>query len=90
MLGFAQLFNLFAGDAVGFEGTISTRTERLGSQVKQNQSAQERMSQRIDQYRARLLAQYTALDANMGRMTSLADYVSQQMSMLANSMSSGR
>lgn len=80
--GFGQKFNQFTSSALGFEGVISSRTERLNATIKSNQDAQARMGLRMEKYEARLLAQYTALDVNMGQMNSMANYVAQQMGVL--------
>lgn len=82
--GFGQKFNKFTSNALGFDGVISTRTERLNATIKSNQDAQARMGLRMEKYEARLLAQYTALDVNMGQMSSMANYVNQQLGMLLN------
>lgn len=63
-LGFGQLFSQFAGQALGLDGAISSHTQRLGAEIKSLQTEQERVNSQIDQYRARLLSQYTALDTN--------------------------
>lgn len=63
-LGFGQLFAQFTSQALGLEGAISSHTQRLGAEIKSLQSEQERVNSQIDQYRARLLSQYTALDVN--------------------------
>lgn len=82
--GFGQKFNQFTSNALGFDGVISSRTERLSATIKSNQDAQARMGLRMEKYEARLLAQYTALDVNMGQMNSMANYVGQQLGMLLN------
>ena len=68
---------------LGVDGSLGGRTSGLQSRLKDNQDAQARMQVRIDAFEARVRAQYTALDAQMGQMTSLSNYVTQQMTMLA-------
>src|SRR5574337_523838 len=86
--GFGQLFNNLASQAIGFNGSISVRTNGLNTELQNNQSDQDRMNARIAQYQARLLAQYNALDTTMAQMTSLSSYVSQQITAMLNSSSS--
>lgn len=80
--GFGQRFTQFAKNAAGFEGTLTARNEGLQAALKNNQNRQDRMSDRLGQYEARLLKQYSALDATMAQMNSMANYVTQQLAAL--------
>jgi flagellar hook-associated protein 2 len=74
------------GDALlGFDGPISTRTEGLTMRKDFNADQQERLELRVQMTEKRLRAQYTALDAMMGKLSGLSEYVSQQMAMFTNS-----
>ena len=80
--GFGQRFAQFTKSAAGFDGTLSARNEGLEAALRINRSRQERMSDRLGQYEARLLKQYTALDTSMAQMNSMANYVTQQIAAL--------
>ena len=79
-----QLRN-FANQALGVDGSLTTRTTGLQSRLHDNQDQQTRMQDRIDAYEARVRAQYTALDQQMSQLNGLSNYVTQQMSLLAKS-----
>ncbi len=83
--GLATGFKSLADGMLGVEGQLSSRAESLRASVKRNEKDQERLEDRVARTQERLLKQYQALDARMGTLTSLSDYVSQQMTML-NSM----
>jgi len=74
------------GDSLlSVDGAISTRTDGLRKRIELNQDAQDRLDLRVAQTEKRLRAQYTALDATLGRMSGLSQYVTQQMAMFTNS-----
>ena len=66
------------------EGTLPSRTESLQERVRNNKEAQARLEDRVARTQERLLRQYSALDTRMGQLSGLANYVSQQMTMLNN------
>lgn len=82
LAGFGQRFTQFAKNAAGFDGTLSARNEGLEAALKNNKGRQDRMSDRLGQYEARLLRQYTALDTSMAQMNAMASYVTQQIAAL--------
>ncbi|UZG43521.1 flagellar filament capping protein FliD [Caldimonas thermodepolymerans] len=77
--GFAQRFRSLAAALTSSEGLISTRTEGLKESIKRNEDQQNRLEDRVALVQQRLLRQYTALDASLSSLNSLANYVSQQV-----------
>ncbi|WP_128001553.1 flagellar filament capping protein FliD [Piscinibacter defluvii] len=77
--GFGKRFRVFASDVLGVDGTLTTRSDGLAEKLKRNQDAQERLEDRLAQVQKRLEAQYTALDAQMGKLNGLSSYVTQQI-----------
>lgn len=81
--GFATKFRNFADNVLGVDGSITTRTNGLNIQLKNNQQRQSDLDARAQLYEKRLRAQYGALDTTMARLTSQGNYVTQML----NSMS---
>ncbi len=77
--GFGKRFRVFATDVLGIEGTLTARSDGLSEKLKRNQNAQDRLEERLAQVQKRLEAQYTALDAQMGKLNGLSSYVTQQV-----------
>lgn len=68
------------GDAVlGTEGTVTARQAGLRKLKASNTDRQDALEDRVAQTEKRLRAQYQQLDASMARLTSLQNYVSQQI-----------
>lgn len=82
--GFGTRFQDLADDAIGFEGTVPSRTEGLQQRLSQNQDEQDRLEERVALVQQRLLRQYTALDTQMSRIKGLFSSVSAQMASLSN------
>lgn len=83
--GFATLFRTQADQALGVDGSIASRSEGLRDRITRNEKRQAELEVRVSQVEARLRKQYTALDARMGQLQSLSNYVSQQVTLLNNS-----
>ena len=83
--GFATLFRTQANQALGIDGSIASRSDGLRSSISRNEKRQAELENRVAQTEARLRKQYTALDAQMGQLQSLSNYVTQQMAVLNNS-----
>lgn len=64
---------------LGVEGAISSRQDGLRRLKTANSTRQQQLEDRIALTEKRLRAQYQALDTNMSRLTSLQNYVSQQI-----------
>lgn len=82
--GFATKFRNFADNVLGIDGSITTRTDGLNTQLKDNQQQQSDLDARSQLYEQRLRAQYSALDTTMAGLTSQGNYVTQMI----NSMTS--
>lgn len=77
--GIAYQFRQLGDLLLGADGTLTTRTEGLQKQIALNQDQQDTLERRAAQTEARLRAQYTALDATIGRLNSMSNYVTQQI-----------
>lgn len=77
--GMAVRIKEFAGGLLGADGTFATKTKSLETSVKRNADDQQKVNDRAARTEARLLAQYTRLDAAMGKLDALNSYVAQQV-----------
>ncbi len=82
--GLATRFKQVGDRMLGTDGVLSSRQEGLNARLKRNQAEQDRVNDRVERTRERLLKQYQALDVRLGQLTALSTYVSQQMTMLNN------
>ena len=80
--GIATRLRRMADGVLGTDGTLSNRTDGLRKRLDLNQDRQDSLSLRIEQIEKRLRAQYTALDRQMGQLSGLSGYVTQQMNLL--------
>ena len=80
--GIAVRLRSLADNILGIDGTLRTRSDGQRPRIDNNQTQQDRLNDRVAQTEKRLRAQYTALDRQMGQLTSLSNYVTQQMAML--------
>ena len=64
------------------DGTLTARNEGLRKLITKNTDDQGRLNDRVDRYRVRLVAQYTAMDANLSKLSSLSNYVTQTLASL--------
>ena len=78
--GFGKRFRIATSAMLGIDGSLTTRTTGLASQLKRNQNDQDTLSNRLVSTEARLRAQYTALDTKMASLTSQSSYITQQIS----------
>lgn len=78
--GMALRIKDFATGMLDSEGVFATKTKSIQSAVKRNTEDQERVAERASRLETRLLAQYTRLDTNLGKLNALNSYVSQQVS----------
>lgn len=69
----------FTAGLLSSDGVFATKDTSMKDQLKRNTKDQERLTTRVNNYEKRLLAQYTALDVKMASLTSLDNYVSQQI-----------
>lgn len=77
--GLALGFKALADGMLGTDGALTARSEGLRASIKRNEKEQERLEDRINRVRERLLRQYSALDTNLNRLSGLEKYVSQQI-----------
>ena len=85
--GFATLLLQQADQALGVNGALATRSEGLRSSISRNEKRRAELEDRVAQTETRLRKQYTVLDAQMGQLQSLSNYVTQQMALLSNDKS---
>jgi flagellar hook-associated protein 2 len=83
--GFAKRYAMLADAMLSVDGIITTRSESLRRQIDANEDKQDRMSDRVALFEQRLIAQYTAMDANMARLNSLSAFMTQQIAALTAS-----
>lgn len=69
----------FTSGLLSSDGVFATKDDSMKAQLKRNTQDQERLTTRVNNYEKRLLAQYTALDVKMASLTSLDNYVTQQI-----------
>ena len=81
--GFAKRYALLTSAVLGSTGAITTRTEGLRKQITNNSDKQQRLNAHVDLYEKRLVAQYTAMDANLSKLNGLSAYVTQQLAALS-------
>jgi flagellar hook-associated protein 2 len=77
--GIATILRSRADQALGVDGSLSTRSEGLRTRISTNEKRQAELTDRVAQVEARLRAQYTALDRKMAELQSLSGYVAQQV-----------
>ena len=83
--GFARRYSTLATQVLGTDGSLTTRTEGLRERLTRNGEDQARVGERVQRFQARLVAQYTAMDASLSRLNALSSYVTQQMNALNKS-----
>ncbi len=76
--GFTRRFANLAKQLLDIEGSLTTRTEGLQKLIEKNSDSQARLEDRVERFQQRLVAQYTAMDANLSRLNALGAYVTQQ------------
>lgn len=78
-LGLGNRFKAFADSMVGIDGLLSSQSSGLQSRLDSNKKDQDAEQSREDDMQKRLTAQYSALDTQMASLTSLSNYVTQQI-----------
>lgn len=71
-------------DMLGEQGVVSTRTEGLNATQRRLSQRENSLQARLDAVEARYRAQFVRLDAALTRMQGTSNYLSQQLSALAN------
>jgi len=77
--GMAVRLKNFTQGMLDAGGTLNTKNQSLQSAIDRNNKEQDRVTDRTERMEARLLAQYSRLDAQLGKLTALNDYVAQQV-----------
>jgi flagellar hook-associated protein 2 len=80
-VGFGWKIKTFAEGLIDSDGTVTNKTEALQASIKRNTLDQERVNDKAARSEKRLLAQYNAMDASVGKLNSLSAFVSQQITM---------
>lgn len=83
--GIAVRFANLSKQVTGSDGTISTRTDSIKSNIKRKEANIDSLELRATNVEKRLRAQYTALDQTSTRLNGLSAYVTQQLAALNNS-----
>jgi flagellar hook-associated protein 2 len=83
--GLGQQLLSFANTALSFDGQLKTATTGLQSRIDQNNTRTTELQDHLTLFSQRLRDRYNALDTQMSQLNSLASYVNQQMTALANS-----
>ncbi|MFX8747359.1 flagellar filament capping protein FliD, partial [Acinetobacter baumannii] len=83
--GFARRFADLAQNALGVNGLLTTRKDGLQRLISKNSDDQTALNNRVDLFQQRLVAQYTALDANVAKLNALQGYVTQQIAQMNKS-----
>lgn len=77
--GLALGFKALADGMLGVDGALTSRSEGLRNSIKRNEKDQERIEDRVERTRERLLRQYSALDTKLNQLTGLNAYITQQI-----------
>ncbi|HZF78177.1 MAG TPA: flagellar filament capping protein FliD [Rubrivivax sp.] len=88
--GFARRYADLSSRVLGLEGSVTTRSDGLRKLITKNSSDQAKVEERAERLKARLVSQYTALDANLAKLNALGGYVTQQLNALQKTSNSGR
>ena len=77
--GFALKLKSFAEGLLATGGSVANKNDALQSALKRNNKDQGKVNQRVAAVEQQLRRQYSALDAQMGNLTALNSYISQQV-----------
>jgi flagellar hook-associated protein 2 len=81
--GFARRYAQLAQQVLATDGSIETRTQGLRTRIDKISDDKDRLNDRVDAFQARLVQQYTAMDANVARLNAINSYLTQQLAQLA-------
>lgn len=85
--GFATQLQKWGDSLLSSDGAITTRNDSMQRQITANGKAQESFNNRMTSVEARIRAQYTALDTQMGKLNNLSSYMTQQITNMNKSSS---
>jgi flagellar hook-associated protein 2 len=77
-----RMVDLISG-IVGLDGSLEAKTDGLQKDLERISEDRARLDLRIESYRERLVAQFSAADSLIAQLNSTQDYVSQQLAALA-------
>ncbi len=77
--GFGQMFRGFGDDRLSSEGVLTTRRDAIQDRIDRNNDRAERLEARLVLVEKRLTEQYGRLDTSIARLSSLQNYVTQQI-----------
>ena len=79
--GFGLKLKRFADGLLSADGLVGTKTDGIQRSIDRNGREQERVNDRAARVEKRLLQQYNAMDAAVGRLNGLNAFVSQQITL---------
>lgn len=79
--GFGLKVKEFASGLIASGGRLTNRTDALQSAIARNTKDQERVTDRVTRAEARYLAQYSAMDTNVAKLSAINSFISQQISL---------
>ncbi|MBD3893127.1 flagellar filament capping protein FliD [Hydrogenophaga sp.] len=79
--GFGLKVDAFADGLIAADGMVSTKKAGIQQSISRNGREQDRVNERAQRVELRLLAQYNAMDAQVGRLNSLNAFVTQQITL---------
>ena len=77
--GFGLKFRDFSKGLIAADGRVSNKSTALQGDIKRNTDDQDRVNARAARVEKQLRAQYSALDTQLARMSSLSSYVNAQV-----------
>ncbi len=77
--GFGLKLRDLASGLLAADGTVSNKSTALQGAISRNGDEQDRVSERAARVEKRLRAQYSALDAQMAKISGLSTYVTAQL-----------
>jgi len=77
--GFALKLRDFAKGLIGADGTVANKSTALQGAISRNGDEQDRITEHAARVEKQLRAQYSALDAQMAKMSGLSSYVTAQL-----------
>jgi flagellar hook-associated protein 2 len=80
--GYAARLDALLDAALGSNGTIAARTKGINATIDDLDSQREVLARRLAQIEQRYRAQFTALDALLGRLSSTSTFLAQQLAQL--------
>ncbi len=79
--GFGLKIKAFTTGLLSVGGLVSSKTDALQGAITRNGKEQEKVNDRAARAEVRLLAQYNAMDAQVGQLASLNAFVAQQITL---------